>query len=213
MKRQKHFRMDDVYKNTPLEDIPWNVETPPQLLVELLNSGKVRPCKAIDLGCGAGNYAVYLASRGFDVTGVDISPTAIKLAKENAEKKGVKCNFFVADVLSELDKINRTWDFAYDWGLLHHISPQQRKKYIRNVHRILNRSAKYLSLCFSEKDTGFGGSGKYRKTTLGSILYFSSAHELRKLFQPFFHIIDLRTIETRGKFEPHIFNYVFMERK
>jgi len=210
---RKHFRVDDVYKNTPLEDIPWNVETPPQLLVELLDSGKVRPCKAIDLGCGAGNHAVYLASRGFDVTGIDISPTSIKIAKENAEKKSVKCNFFVADVVSDLDKINQTWDFAYDWGLLHHILPKQRKKYIKNVHRILNRSAKYLSLCFSEKDTAFQGSGKYRKTTLGSVLYFSTEDELRKLFEPYFHIIDLRTIEISGKFAPHVFNYAFMEKK
>ena len=213
MKKQKHFRIDDVYKNTPLEDIPWNTETPPQLLVELLDSGKVRPCKAIDLGCGAGNHAVYLASRGFEITGVDFSPTAIKIAKENAEKKALKCNFFVADVVSKLDKVNQTWDFAYDWGLLHHIFPQQRKIYIKNVHRILNRSAKYLSLCFSEMDTAFQGPGKYRKTTLGSVLYFSSEHELRNLFQPFFHIIDLRTIEISGKFQPHIFNYAFMEKK
>jgi len=213
MKRQKHFKVDDVYKNTPLEDIPWNIETPPQLLVELLDSGKVRPCKAIDLGCGAGNHAVYLAGKGFDVTGIDFSPTAIRLAKRNAEKKSVKCNFFVADAVSDLDKVNQTWDFAYDWGLLHHIFPQQRKKYIKNVHRILNRSAKYLSLCFSEKDTAFQGSGKYRKTTLGSVLYLSSEHELRNLFQPYFHIIDLRTIEISGKFVPHVFNYAFMEKK
>jgi len=213
MKRQRHFKVDDVYKNTPLEDIPWNIETPPQLLVELLDSGKVRPCKAIDLGCGAGNHAVYLAGKGFDVTGIDFSPTAIRLAKRNAEKKSVKCNFFVADAVSDLDKVNQTWDFAYDWGLLHHIFPQQRKKYIKNVHRILNRSAKYLSLCFSEKDTAFQGSGKYRKTTLGSVLYLSSEHELRNLFQPYFHIIDLRTIEISGKFVPHVFNYAFMEKK
>lgn len=213
MKRQKRFRIDDVYKNSPLENIPWNVETPPQFLAELLDSGKIQPCKAIDLGCGAGNHAVYLAGKGFDVTGIDFSPTAIRLAKENADKKSVKCNFFVADVVSELDKVRQTWDFAYDWGLLHHIFPQQRKKYIKNVHRILNRSAKYLSLCFSEKDTAFQGSGKYRKTTLGSVLYLSSEHELRNLFQPFFHIIDLRTIEISGKFQPHIFNYAFMEKK
>ena len=57
------------------------------------------------MGCGTGNYAIYLASKEFDVTGVDISPTAIKIAKENAKKKGVKCNFFVADLLGDLDEI------------------------------------------------------------------------------------------------------------
>ena len=53
------------------------------------------------MGCGAGNYAIYLASIGFDVTGVDLSPTAIKIAKENAKKKGVTSNFLIADVLGD----------------------------------------------------------------------------------------------------------------
>jgi len=213
MDKQDQIRMDEVYKNMSLEQIPWNMETPPQLLVELVDSGKVQPCKVIDLGCGAGNYAVYLAGRGFEVTGVDFSPTAIKIARENADEKGVKCNFLVADVIDELGEVDQTWDFAYEWGLLHHILPKRRRKYVENVHRILNPKGKYLSLCFSEKDTGFEGSGKYRGTAIGSVLYFSSEEELRKLFEPHFQIIDLRTIEISGKFESHVFNYVFMERK
>ena len=213
MDRQGRIRIDDVYKNMPLEEIPWNMETPPELLVELVDSGKVQPCKAIDLGCGAGNYAIYLAGRGFEVAGVDCSPTAIRIAKENAERKGAKCSFFVADVVDELDEVNQTWDFVYDWSLLHHIFPEQRQKYVDNVSRILNPKGKYLSLCFSEKDAGFGGSGKYRKTPLGSILYFSCEDELTELFEAYFYVIDLRTVEISGKFESHIFNYVFMERK
>ena len=213
MDRQDRIRTDDVYKNMPLEEIPWNMETPPELLVELVDSGKVQPCKAIDLGCGAGNYAIYLAGRGFEVAGVDCSPTAIRIAKENAERKGAKCSFFVADVVGELDEVNQTWDFVYDWSLLHHIFPEQRQKYVDNVSRILNPKGKYLSLCFSEKDAGFGGSGKYRKTPLGSILYFSCEDELTELFEAYFYVIDLRTVEISGKFESHIFNYVFMERK
>lgn len=132
------MRMEEVYKNMPLEEIPWNMETPPEPLVELIDSGKVQPCRVIDMGCGAGNYAIYLAESGFEVTGVDFSPTAIRIARENAAKKGVKCNFFVADVVEELDRVNQTWDFVYGWGLLHHILPEQRQKYVENVCRILN---------------------------------------------------------------------------
>jgi methylase of polypeptide subunit release factors len=87
--------MDRIYKNIPLEEIPWNIATQPDALVELVDSGKVKPCKTIDMGCGAGNYAIYLASRGFDVTGIDISPAAIKIARENAKKKGIKGNFLL----------------------------------------------------------------------------------------------------------------------
>jgi SAM-dependent methyltransferase len=209
----KQVEMDKIYRNMPLEEIPWNIETPPDALVELVESGKVKPCKTIDFGCGAGNYAIYLASIGFDVTGIDISPSAIKTAKENAKKKRVKCIFLVADVLGDLDEVKQTFDFAYDWELLHHIYPVKRKKYVENVYRILNPGGNYLSVCFSEKDPQFGGSGKYRETPLGTILYFSSEDELRDLFEPYFSILELKTIEISGKFAPHLANYAFMEKK
>jgi len=205
--------MDEIYRNIPLEEIPWNIETPPDALVELVDNGKVKPCKTIDLGCGTGNYAIYLASVGFDVTGIDISSTAIKIAKENAKKKRVKCNFLVANVLSNLDEVKERFEFAYDWELLHHMFPEQRRIYVENVHRILNPKGKYLTVCFSEKDRGFGGYGKYRKTRLGTILYFSSEDELRDLFAPYLTIKEIKTIGIRGKPTSHLANYVFMERK
>jgi len=209
----KQVDIDKIYRNMSLEEIPWNIARPPKALVELVESEKVKPCKTIDLGCGAGNYAIYLANAGFDVVGIDISQTAIKIAKENAKKKGVKCDFLVADVLGDLTEVKETFDFAYDWELLHHIYPQKRKKYVENVHRILNPRGKYLSVCFSEKDPQFGGSGKYRKTSLGTILYFSSEGELRDLFDPYFNIKELKTIELMGKSASHLANYVFMEKK
>jgi tRNA/tmRNA/rRNA uracil-C5-methylase (TrmA/RlmC/RlmD family) len=95
----KTVNMDRVYQEKSLDEIAWNIETPPDVLVELVHSGKIQPCKTIDLGCGAGNYAIYLAVQGFDVIGVDSSPTAIKIATENAQKMGVKCRFIVADLL------------------------------------------------------------------------------------------------------------------
>ncbi|UCF43906.1 MAG: methyltransferase domain-containing protein [Planctomycetota bacterium] len=213
MTGQEQNRFDDIYKDMSLDDIPWNLETPPELLVELVDTSKVRPCKAVDLGCGAGNYAVYLAGRGFEVTGVDISPTAIKIAKENAQRKSVNCNFIVADVVQGLDELCQTWQFAYGWGLLHHISPEQRQKYVENVSRILDPASKYLSVSFSQKDTGFAGSQSRRQSQLGTVLYLSSQDQLRKLFETHFQIINLRTIEIAGKFESHIFNYAFMQRK
>jgi len=205
--------IENIYRTLPPEEIPWNIETPPKTLVDLVESGKVKPCKTVDLGCGAGYYAIYLASRGFDVIGIDISPTAIKIAREKAEKENVKCIFIVADVLGSLYEVKDTFDFAFDWSLLHHVYPEYRKKYIENVNRILNSGGKYLSVCFSEKDPHFSGSGKYRETPLGTALYFSSEEELKELFSACFKIIELKTIEIEGKFSPHFANYVFMEKK
>lgn len=213
--RKVKEKMDKIYSGSflPLDNIPWNQSEPPAALVELIESGKVLPCKAIDLGCGIGNYTIYLASQGFDVNGIDISPYAIEIAKENTKNKGIKCNFFVADLLGDLRQIKKAFNFAYDWELLHHIFPKQRKKYVENVASLLNPKGKYLSVCFSEKDLQFGGRGKYRKTKLGTILYFSTENELRKLFSLYFNILELKTIEIRGKFGTHFVIYAFMEKK
>jgi len=207
----KQVDIDKIYREIPLEKIPWNVETPPEAMVELVRSERIKPCKTIDLGCGAGNQAVYLAGRGFSMTGIDSSPAAIDFARENAGKKGIAVNFIVADVLGDLHEVKEKFDFAYDWELLHHIYPEQRDIYVANVHRLLNPGAKYLSVCFSENDTQFGGSGKYRKTSLDTVLYFSSEDELQKLFEKHFSILELKTIEISGKFANHLANYVFME--
>ncbi len=74
--------IDAIYRSVPPERIPWNIETPPDALVRLGGGGTVRPCRAIDLGCGAGHYAIWLASPGFTVTGADKSPAAVRMAQQ-----------------------------------------------------------------------------------------------------------------------------------
>lgn len=203
-------QMEKIYKNMAIDDIPWNFKTPPDVLENLVRTGKITPCKTIDLGCGTGNYAIYLAGEGFDVTAVDISSSAIKIAKNNASQKGIDCNFIVADILGDLKQIQSTFNFAYDWELLHHIFPSDREKYIRNVYRLLNPGGQYLSVCFSEENLQFGRVGKFRKTPLETVLYFSSENELRVLYESFFKVEELKTIEIKGKFSPHKAIYTFM---
>ena len=208
----KNTKLEEAYRDRPQKEIPWNFEAPPGELVELIEKRRIKPCKAIDFGCGTGNYALYLAERGFEMIGVDSSPSAIQIAKENAKKRNLECNFLELDVLGDLEKIQGTFDFVYDWLLLHHIYPKKRKAYCGKVNKILNPGGKYLSVCFSEEDRHFGGSGKYRETSLGTTLYFSSEKELRNLFVPFFQIEELKTIEVASKPAPHISLYAFMTK-
>lgn len=206
-------QMERIYGDTPPEEIPWNMESPPAALVELVQSGLLSPCKTIDLGCGAGNYAAYLAAAGFDVTGVDISSNAIRLAQAGPHGQGATCRFVVADILGGLPEITETFDFAYDWSVLHHVLPADRPQYAQTVHRLLSPNGKYLSVCFSDSDTGFGGTGKIRTTSIGTELYFSSEDELRQLFKPLFTILDLKTIHVEGKRIPHRMNWAFLQKR
>ena len=196
-------QMDHIYRDIPRDRIPWNLDNPPALLVDAVRQGRIKPCRAIDLGCGSGNYAVWLAGQEFDVTGIDISEEAIALANERASQEGRICNFVRADMLGDMNELPRGFDFAFDWEVLHHIFPDDRMRYLKNVHNLLKPGGVYLSVCFSEKDSGFGGKGKFRHTPLGTTLYFSSEEELKAAFEQFFDILNLITIEIPGKHGPH----------
>jgi len=200
------------------EGAVWTESEPPKELVKLIESEKIKPCKVLDVGCGEGFYAIYLASKGFDVTGIDISENAIKLAKENAAKHNIKIKFMPLDV-ADLDKINDKFDFVFEWAILHHIMPEQRQKYTENIKRILNKGGNYLSVCFNNQNPDFGAKGKNlriipegAKMPAGTKLYYSSFEEMKQLFEPHFHIIEAKLITmTAGKKE-HIGNYFFMEK-
>jgi hypothetical protein len=81
------------------------------------------------------------------------------------------------------------------------------------VYKILKPEATYFSVCFSEKDPQFGGRGKYRKTRVGTTLYFSSESELRELVSPYFTIREIKTMEVNGKYGPHRAICVLSERR
>jgi cyclopropane fatty-acyl-phospholipid synthase-like methyltransferase len=202
--------MERIYREVPLEKIPWCLEDLPQPVEDLLRSGKLKPCKAVDLGCGAGAYTIELAKRGFEMTGVDFSEKAVDLAKERTEKAGVKCSFKVADLIRET--VGDTFDLAFEWEVLHHVFPEDREAYLDNVRALLNPDGLYLSVCFSEKSPQFGGKGKLRKTPLGTELYHSSEEELRALFEPRFEILGFSTMEIKGKYSPHLANLALLRR-
>ena len=207
-------QMDRIYRELTLDEIPWNAQNPPDALMDLIESGYIPPCDAVDLGCGTGNYAVWLSTKGFRMTGLDISPNAIEIARGLAKQKKAICRFLVRDMTCVVEDFDNAFDFAYDWEVLHHIFPENRERYIMNVHRMLRSGGKYFSLCFSEKEPpSFGGKGKYRKTPLGTTLYFYSEQELQDLFKSLFLIKQMCTIEIAGKKGVHIAIKALMTKK
>jgi SAM-dependent methyltransferase len=69
-----------------------------------------KPKSILDVGCGTGSHSVILSKRGYNVTGIDISKTMIKKAKEKAKKEKVKTEFFVQDMQNI--KLNKKFDCA-----------------------------------------------------------------------------------------------------
>jgi SAM-dependent methyltransferase len=144
-------KWDEIYRNYPVEELGWELGKPRPILVEYLRKGLLpKGGKALDLCCGAGTNTVYLAQNGFEVTGIDISKTAVKIAKEK-----VAPNFegnFLEESFIELSFVDEVFDFVWDMGCFHHVAVEDRTRFIEGVHRVLKPNGFYLLTCFSYRN-------------------------------------------------------------
>ena len=131
---------------------PWDIGRAQPVIVRLAEEGLVSG-DVIDVGCGTGENALYLASRGMSVLGVDAAPTAIARAREKAQLRGSSATFLVADALA-LEGLGRRFDTAIDCGLFHTFSDADRIRFARSLHLALRPGARYILLCFSEHQPG-----------------------------------------------------------
>ncbi|MDT8307818.1 MAG: class I SAM-dependent methyltransferase [Anaerolineae bacterium] len=120
---------------------------PRQELVELVESGCLQPCKAIDLGSGTASNCVFLAQHGFEVTGVDFAAAAIELGRRRAAEADVTVNL-VEDNLTDLRHVTGTFDLLVDYGTLDDLRPKHRDLYMQNVLPLTHPGSRFLLYCF-----------------------------------------------------------------
>ena len=170
---------------------PFFVEWPDESLADRLEKNTIAPGKVLDLGCGPGRNAIYLAQKGFQVTAVDFSADSLKWAQERANKAEVEVDFLCTSIF-DLNPEPESYDYIYDSGCLHHLFPHRRLSYLELVLTALKPGG-YLSLvCFNEE----GGSGltdgeAYQQRTIKGGLGYSE-EELREFFAPHLEVIELR---------------------
>jgi len=124
-------------------------------VVRLAEAGEITG-SVLDVGCGTGENALYLAERGIQVVGVDAAPVAIERAEAKARDRGIGVEFLVWDAL-RLAELGRTFDTAIDVGLFHSFQDEERPVYAKNLHAVLEPGGRYVMLCWSERNEwGYG---------------------------------------------------------
>ena len=131
--------------------MPWYNENFDSDLEKELDDRKIiNDGKFIDLGTGPATQAIWLVKRGFKVIGSDISGAAINRARKNyANEENV--NFIADDILNSKFNDNE-FDYIFDRGCFHVLSPADRQKYIRKIKRILKHNGILFLKCFSDKE-------------------------------------------------------------
>ena len=171
-----NFDWDSFYQS---DAAPWETKHPSTELQRVIGQEKVQPCRAIELGCGTGINAVWLAQQGFEVTAVDISPRAIEKARGRAAAAGVKIRFVVADVL-DLKEVSDTYAFFFDRGCYHVVREFDVQAYLRTLRQITVPGSLGLVLTGNARETHEDGPPVVTE------------EQLRAELPPVFEIIQLR---------------------
>lgn len=150
-------------------DTPWDAGQPDFNLIEVVTERPIPSCRALEVGCGTGDNAIWLAQNHFGVTGVDISDIATNKAIEKASKANVECVFRQLDFLSEKVE-GAPFGFVFDRGCFHSFdSADDRRKFAQAAAAHLEDAGLWLALVGNADETP-QGPGPPRRSALDIVL-------------------------------------------
>jgi SAM-dependent methyltransferase len=174
-----HHSWNDDYASG--EPLPWDTGTPDPLLVDVIESGIVAPGRTLEIGCGTGTNAIFLAQHGFDVLGIDVSEVAVETAR--AKARGT-CRFEAVDFLATAPA-GDPFQFVFDRGCFHVFdAEEERARFAGNVAAALVEGGFWLSLIGSTEGAP-REEGPPRR----------SARDVINAIEPSLEIVQLRATE------------------
>jgi len=167
--------------------LPWDTGEPEPLLVGFVTSGGVTPGPTLEIGAGTGTNAIWMAERGFDVLGVDISRLAVEKARAKMDGRALRCRFAALDFLAASPD-GGPFQFVFDRGCFHVFDePDERQRFAARVAAALAPGGLWLSLIGSTEGSP-REVGPPRR----------SAREITLAIEPALEIVELRSSEFRG---------------
>ena len=160
------------------EDLPWHEADPPDLLVRAMDQ-RGTPGRALDVGCGAGNYSIYMAQRGYRVTAIDFMPQAVEMLRSRVAGMNLTIEAIEADVGTWTT--NESFDVVLDIGCLHTPGTIDLHAYKNQLLNWLVPGGDYILL-------HFGRRGWWDWWPIGPNREYGES--LRKLFAPELEMVE-----------------------
>lgn len=141
----------------------------------------------LDLGCGAGRHSVYLANNGFDVVGVDVSGSALRMANKWVRKERLTNVAFMRGTMTNIPFGNSHFHAVISISVIHHAVKKEVVKTIAEVYRILKKNGLFLANLASVKDPRYGTGEKVENNTFRILEAFEE-----KRFEELHHFFTKR---------------------
>jgi 2-polyprenyl-3-methyl-5-hydroxy-6-metoxy-1,4-benzoquinol methylase len=162
---------------------PWDIGRPQRPFVE---AGSAIQGRVLDIGCGTGDLAVWLAGRGCTVTGVDFLAGPLSAARRKAADRGLAVNFIEMDAVA-VGEIPERFDAVTDCGLFHTFDDIGRAAYVRALSKLLEPGARVFLLCFSTAEPGEHGPRRVGERELRDA--FATGWEIERLEPARFEVL------------------------
>src|SRR4051794_11954574 len=150
------------FKEAYAGEAPWDIGRPQAPFVAVADQVK---SPILDAGCGTGDMALYFASKGHQVTGLDFLEEPIRRARAKAAERNLTVDFRVADALA-LTQSNDRFNTAVDSGLFHVFSDDDRHRYVEGLAHVLNPGGRLFLMCFSNEEPGEFGPRRVKREEL-----------------------------------------------
>lgn len=147
----------------------------------MLEAERIAPCRAVELGCGTGTNSIELAKRGFEVTGLDCSTTALESARQKATAAGLNVLFQEAD-LCRLTLVWQPFDFLFDRGCYHSVRRINLDGFLNSLKQLTKPGTRCLVLTGNANEQTEGPPRLYEheiRDELGGLFEIHAIREFR----------------------------------
>jgi len=153
--------------------------------------------KILDFGSGTGRHVIYLAKEGFDVVGIDISKTGVKMTKDWLKSEGLKAELLIKDIAKPIPYSNNFFDAVISTQVIHHGEKQTITNVIKEITRVVRPGGIIfitvpINKRYSKSRVGWKMKKIAERTFVpldgqekGLIHYFFTPSELKKSFSGF----------------------------
>ncbi len=133
---------------------PWDIGRPQPAIVRLASTGGFTG-PVLDAGCGTGENTLHVATLGLSVLGADVAETALAIARQKADDRGIEAEFACADAL-RLDRLGRRFETVLDCGLFHTFDGDERPLYVASLAAVTEPDGTVYVFCFSDEGPDAG---------------------------------------------------------